>query len=137
MNKKPNELLEKIRDAFADLGARTAELLYQAAQLEKAGMAHASENWKDKEQTIFRLVHQQDSPYRLAGDKRIEHIGKNHDRIAEARARIKRWNEWSEIQEELQEIKEKHRDAIQNLDMILYNIKAVQKPLPGFDTPKT
>jgi len=133
MNKKPNELLEKIRDAFADLGARTAELLYQANQLEEAGMAHATENWKDTEETILRLVHHQDSPYRQAGGKRLEHIGKDPTNIAEARARIERWNEWEEIQEGLKQIKEKHRDAMQNLDMVLYNIKAIQKPLPGFD----
>ena len=133
MNKTPNELLEKIADAFADLGARTAELLYQAAQLEQAGMAHASENWIDKDETILRLIHQKDSPHRQTGGKRFEYIGKDPDNIAQARARIERWNEWADIQAELEQIKEKRRDATQNLDMILYNIKAIQKPLPGFD----
>lgn len=132
-NKTPNELLEKIADAFADLGGRTAELLYQAAELEAAGMAHATENWKDEEQTVLRLIHQIDSPHRQAGGKRIEHIGKDPANIAEARARIQRWDEWLEIQAELQEIKEKHRDATASLKMIIYNIKAIQKPLPGFN----
>jgi len=134
MNKNPNELLNQIGNAFTDLDAQAMQLQQQAAELEAAGMSHATENWKDKEQTVFRLSHYQDSPYRLAGGKRIEHIGKKPEDIAEAKGRVQRWNEWADIQEELAKIQEKHRDAIQNLDMVLYNIKAVQKTLPGFDT---
>ena len=135
--KKPKKLLEKIAEAFNDLDTQATQLQQRAAELEASGMAHATINWKDPEETVLRLSHYNDSPYRLAGGKRIEHIGKERERIAEAKDRVYRWNKWAEIQEELEKIKEKHLTAMQNLDMILYNIKAVQKPLPGFDTPKT
>jgi len=131
-NKTPQQLLEKIAEAFNDLDTQAEQLHHRATELQAAGMAHATENWKDTEQTIFRLIHQKDSPHLLAGGKRIEHIGKDLANIAEARARIERWNEWVEIQAELEQIKEKKRDATESLKMILYNIKSVQEKLPGF-----
>lgn len=129
-----NSLFEVLHK-LADLEEQQTALQAKITALEARPMTDASPHWRkdrDGQPTILELIHRTGSTYEQANSRRREYIGKDPDKIAEARERRKRFKQHRELKRQLYDTEyqaTRIRRGIKQLALLAN--EAEQKPLWG------
>lgn len=118
------DTLELLASALDDNEKRIERLIKEISDLERAGLANASEWWKD--QKYLYLVYPTQDGQRLR-----QYIGSDPEEIAKARAKVERYKRWVELHDVLKHARRNQQSAKSNLDHALWILKSGQRNLWG------
>lgn len=121
-------------DALIGLERRVKRGYLEMEQLLDAGLTDASLHWRKDargERTILELLHPTGSPYETQNGRRREYIGKDPQKIAEAKARVDRYHQYQMLQQKVRSDESELVTIKHRIDALEMMALAVQQELPG------
>jgi len=131
------DVVEQFARVLKTLVELESQADYLEAKLEAMAalpMTNATVHWrKDRngEPTILELLHATGSEYEQETGRRREYIGKDQEKIAEAKAARKRYKEHQELQRQIREIQSEARSIRYQLDRLELTANAEQTTMWG------
>lgn len=102
--------LMAVCDKLEELYHEANTIKSEMSQLEDQGMVCAKAHWPKDKPGAMELLYSTQSEYYKKNGRRRQYIGKDKQKIAEAKAAITRWHEHRDLRGQLSDVKSKIYD---------------------------